>query len=50
MDMLTKFAEDLEEPFNKFMQFKDSTTKALEGICGHYVESKSIVSWFVNAS
>nr|PNR31862.1 hypothetical protein PHYPA_025985 [Physcomitrium patens] len=39
VDMLTKFAEDLEEPFNKFMQFKDSTTKALEGICGHYVET-----------
>jgi len=39
--MLTKLGEGLEEPFNKFMQFKDATTKTLENICGHYVESKS---------
>lgn len=46
--MFIKFVEDLEEFFNKFMQFKDSIIKVLEGICGYYVESKFIVSWFVN--
>lgn len=39
--VLTKFAEDLEEPFNKFIQFTDNTSKALEEICGHYVDSES---------
>lgn len=41
MDLLAKLGEDLEEPFNKFMQFKDATTKTLENICGHYIESES---------
>lgn len=40
MDLLAKLGEDLEEPFNKFMQFKDATTKTLENICGHYIESE----------
>lgn len=30
----------MREPFNKFMAYKDTTTKELEDICGHYVESK----------
>lgn len=41
VDLLAKLGEDIEEPFNKFMQFKDATTKTLENICGHYIESES---------
>ena len=39
--MLGNLGDDMEEPFNKFMQFKDAMTRELEDICGHYVESES---------
>ncbi|XP_073396989.1 homeobox protein knotted-1-like LET6 [Physcomitrium patens] len=39
MEMLTKFTEDLKEPFDKFMRFTEITTRALEDICGHCVET-----------
>lgn len=44
VDLLGKFGDDLEDPFNKFIQYKDQTTKQLEDICGHYVESESSIS------
>lgn len=40
IDLLSRFQEDMREPFNKFMAYKDTTTKELKDICGHYVESK----------
>ena len=40
-ELLTKFREDFEEPYNKMMQFMDNATKDLEDICGHYVDGKS---------
>lgn len=35
-----KFVEDLEEFFNKFIQFIDNIFKVLEEICGYYVDSE----------
>lgn len=46
MEMLTKFTEDLKEPFDKFMRFTEITTRALEDICGHCVESMLNRSYF----
>ena len=42
--MLVKLGDDIEAPFNEFMAFKDETSKQLEEIMGHYVESKSTTS------
>ncbi|XP_073384969.1 homeobox protein knotted-1-like 2 [Physcomitrium patens] len=39
IDLLTKFREDLENPYNKFAQYKDKVTKDLEDLCGHYIET-----------
>lgn len=41
MDLLGKLGEDMEQPFNKFMEFKDATTKQLEELCGYHIDSKS---------
>ncbi|KAG0601434.1 hypothetical protein M758_11G110600 [Ceratodon purpureus] len=39
-EMLTSLRVDLEEPYNKTMQFMDRATKDLEAITGYYVDTK----------
>ncbi|KAG0565220.1 hypothetical protein KC19_8G174600 [Ceratodon purpureus] len=40
VNLLGKLCDDIEEPFNKFMEFKDASTKQLEDICGHFVATE----------